>query len=132
VSLRGNSRAHWATKKRDADAYSEEVYFAYADPIDRETRIIAEWGWAHAAVTYTWCYAGAMPDLGNIPGNVKYLQDILCAAPVLGPKQTRKYRRWHLGLVENDRNIIPEYRLVKVQHRAEERVEITVTRISDS
>ena len=132
VALRANSRAHWTAKKKAADAYSHEVESAVWDETRSQYPRSLRWNyvypWAKATVHYEWRYAGVQPDLGNIPGNVKYLQDILCMAPKLSPEQAEKYKRWHLGLVENDREITPTYEISKVATKAEEAVVVTLRR----
>lgn len=124
-SLRANGRSHWAIRKRDADAYSLDVYRALlATGVQRLGQ-----RWRRARVTYVWCHAGVAPDHGNLGGNTKYLQDILCTAPKLPPDQAKKYRRWHLGIIANDAGIEAVYRLRKVPSRKEERCEITIERL---
>lgn len=135
VSLRANSRAFWRLKKVDADVYSGSVLFAVRDhtancyafgcPLCLERQPLR---WPKAHVRYVWKYAGVEPDHSNLGGHTKYLQDILCVAPKLSPKQAEKYHRWHLGIVENDRGITAEYEAVKVPHRRLEAISVTVRR----
>ena len=130
-ALRANTRAPWYVRKDAADVYSELVMWA-AGPLYSDVQACvhgcADYGypWAKAAVHYEWRYAGARPDLGNIPGNVKYLQDIICKAPKLPAGVL--YRRYHLGLVENDREITQTYEISKVATKAEECVVVTLRR----
>ena len=132
-ALRANTRAPWYVRKDAADMYSKVVMWA-AGPLYSDAQACAHgyadygYPWARATVHYEWRYAGVQPDLGNIPGNVKYLQDILCMAPKLSPEQAEKYKRWHLGLVENDREITPTYEISKVATKAEEAVVVTLRR----
>jgi hypothetical protein len=126
VSLRANSRAHWARKKKDADEYSLAVLGQFApwsfyDPAQT-------WPWKAAKVHYLWQYCGVRPDHSNLGGHTKYLQDILCVAPNLSPQQAEKYKRWHMGIVENDSGICASYSLYKVKHRDQERVVVTIER----
>lgn len=113
VTLRANGRAHWRTKTRDADTYSVAVLLAWesCEGIISPQRGVA---WKKATVTYRWRYAGVAPDLGNLGGNTKYLQDILCMAP----KSKAGKNRWYLGLVEDDKGITPVYELEKVAHKS--------------
>ena len=82
-------------------------------------------------VRYTWRYAGVRPDPGNVPGNVKYLQDILCVAPRLGSRQAARYKRWHLGLFEDDSELEAAYKLEKVRQKADEGVWVELERLSE-
>lgn len=141
VSLRANSRAHWATKKKDADDYSEAVFWEGRNQTLRWARcrpanndfhlrdgtvlLHPALPWEKAHVTYTWHYAGVEPDHANLGAHTKYLQDCLQVAPKNGAGANRYY----LGIVENDRGIVAEYKLEKVPHRKDERVEIEVTRL---
>lgn len=121
VSLRANSRSHWRRKNTNADDYSRAVYLCAYDalqPVYRDQNP----PWDAADVHYEWHYASAEPDLGNIPGNVKVLQDILCMAP---PTKAGA-NRFYLGLVDNDRHISPTYSMVKEARRAAERVVVTL------
>ena len=120
-SLRANSRAHWATKKRDADDYSEGIAWSMMS-VRREGC-----PWKRAAVHYDWHYCGNQPDPGNIPGNVKYLQDIICCAPATMAGRDRYY----LGIVENDKHITPTYAMTQEKRRAAQRVEVVITRIEE-
>ena len=123
TSLRANSRSHWALKKKHADVYSRAVWGWAMDALAS----VRGMPWPAADVHYEWHYATTQPDEGNIPGNVKYLQDILCVAPVLPMEQAAVYKRTHLGIVENDRNVHPTYSMVKETRRAAQRVVVTVT-----
>lgn len=127
-SLRANSRAHWSRKKKDADEYSEDVFTdcqalgARSTPV-HAAKLRGILPMKAARVRYEWRHAGVAPDHGNLGGHTKYLQDILCMAPK-NAKPT--YKRWHLGLVEDDKGITAEYEAVKVKTKAEECVVITV------
>ena len=118
VELRANNRAHWAQRKRAADEYSIDVvlavWAAYGGALLRWQPSV------RGRVRYTWRYAGVRPDPGNVPGNVKYLQDILCVAPWLGSRQAARYKRWHLGLFEDDSELEAAYKLEKVRQKADE------------
>jgi hypothetical protein len=125
VSLRANSRAHYRRKKKDADEYSVAIAADAEFQICREHTALPM---KKARVRYVWHYAGVEPDHSNLGGHTKYLQDILCMAP----KNAKPgYRRWHLGILEDDRGITAEYEAVKVAHRKDERVEITVEEVRD-
>ena len=146
-SLRANSRAHWSKKKSDADEYSEDVYAyfvgsvgnlnpapsvmtmaVYGANVQYIARQMSEAGfpWSAAHVHYEWHHAGVAPDHGNLGGNTKYLQDILCMAP----KNAKPgYKRWHLGIVEDDAGIVAAYEAVKCAKRADEKVIITITEV---
>ena len=131
-ALRGNSRAHWAKRKKAADEYSEDVWAAFnAVPtrVDDCPHCTGPWETAH--VTYVWKYAGVAPDHSNLGQHTKYLQDIICCAPKLSPAQAQKYKRWHLGIVENDAGIEAEYHMEKVAHRKDEAVEVTIRRVDE-
>lgn len=121
-ALRANSRSHWATRKKAADAYSMDVMNGYwsAEFHPHDHTSIP---WDAALVTYTWRYAGAQPDHSNLGGNTKYLQDILCVAPRFAPG---KYKRWHMGIVVNDREIEAVFKLEKVAHKADECVLVEI------
>lgn len=129
VSLRANSRAHWAKKKADADAYSEDVWTAWVEDWSESDSSVADSvPWDHADVTYVWYFAGVEPDHGNLGGNVKYLQDSICMAPKNYAGRDLAKNRWYLGLVGDDRFIHATYQAVKVPHRTDERVEVTIRR----
>lgn len=132
ASLRANSRAHWATKKRDADSYSLRVVDDWLEHCQNDGFYVHSDVWQKAHVLYVWKYAGSPPDHGNLGGNTKYLQDILCCAPKLSPKQAEKYKRWHLGLVEDDAGITAEYRAEKVARKDQECVEVTIRKMEDA
>lgn len=112
-------------KGRDADRYSEDVLAAFSGVV-----LPSEWPqpqrWKKAHVTYTWCYAGVAPDHGNLGGNVKYLQDILCFAP-----RKAAVNRWYMGICENDSGITAEYVLEDVKHRDAQCVIVQIVRIDD-
>lgn len=152
VSLRANSRAHWSRKKKDADEYSNAVYDAWnwgegslkrdysgRTPVGVIAEDVIRWldtpmpedscPWEKADVEFVWKYCGVAPDHSNLGGNTKYLLDIICVAPNLGPKQAAKYSRWHLGLIENDRNVTATYRMERVAHKADTGVLIHITEI---
>ena len=126
-ALRSNSRAHWAAKKKAADAYS--LYVIVSDWPRQGGGTPEQMGcpWKQAKVTYTWRYAGVRPDHSNLGGNTKHLQDIICMAP---RNTDARYKRWHLGLVEDDAGITAEYRLEKVAHRHQEEVMIEIRRLA--
>lgn len=124
-SLRANARAHWAVKKEDADAYADVVAAYWRGA--RAGQLPPPW--ERARVTYTWKHAGVTPDHSNLGGNTKHLQDILCVAPKLSPQQAAKYRRWHLGIIENDSGIEAVFKSEKVAHKADECVEIEIVRL---
>ena len=131
-ALRSNSRAFWAAKVKAKQAYSVEVWEAWLETdaaLWRETGTyrMSDPAWKRARVTYTWRHCGVAPDLGNLGGNTKALQDILCMAP----KTMQANGTTYLGLIEDDKGITPEYRLKKVKHRAEQGVEIVIERIAD-
>lgn len=117
-SLRANSRSHWATKKKDADTYSAEVYWHYREQVGYKVM-----GWKQARATFTWFSCGVQPDHSNLGGNTKYLQDILCMAPTTKAGKDRFY----LGIVEDDAGITAEYTSVRVKKKAEECVLIEIT-----
>ena len=130
--LRSNARTHWAKRKQAADAYSHEVESAVWDETRSQYPRSLRWNyvypWAKAHVTYTWRYAGKKPDHSNLGGNTKYLQDILCMAPKLPPAQAEVYKRWHLGLVEDDSGITAEFKLERVRHKRDECVLVVLGR----
>ena len=118
ASLRSNARAHWRKRKADADAYSEGVAWSMMS-VRRDGC-----PWAAARVTYTWRYCGNKPDVSNVAGSTKHLQDIICMAPKNGAGKDRYY----LGIVENDREIEPVYKLERVAHRDQQGVTIRIER----
>lgn len=125
VILRANGRGHYMAKGRAADEYSHMVgVMTYDSPIWRKPAF-GTFPWPAAHVTYTWCYSGVRPDHGNLGGNTKYLQDILCMAP----KSKAGKNRWYLGLIEDDKGIEATYLLERVSHKADEAVVIRVERI---
>lgn len=129
TALRSNSRAHRWAKKKAADEYADAIQYALGCQ-----RLVAAprrlWNpWTAARVTYTWKHAGVAPDHSNLGGNTKYLQDIICVAPKLSPEQAAKYKRWHLGLIENDSGIEAVFKSEKVAHKADECVEIEIVRL---
>lgn len=131
-SLRGNSRAHWSRKKKDADEYSERVWCAFNEQTGANCYDVWRNGrntkpWKKARVHYEWRYAGVEPDHGNLGGHTKYLQDMLCMAP----RGAAGRDRWYLGLVEDDRGITATYEAVKVKRRAEEAVVVTIECMED-
>lgn len=120
AALRGNSRAHWATRKAAADDYSRAIYGWW---LAEETRW-SRFALPAAEVEYEWRYAGARPDLDNVARGVKVLQDTLCCAPDV--QSGYEYRHF-LGLIENDNDIEPvTFRRTKVARRAEECVLVTI------
>ena len=126
-ALRSNNRSHWSAKKKAADEYSQAVFFCWGASSD------LAWNrkglpWEEADVTYVWRYAGVAPDADNIAGNCKALQDILCVAPKLGMAQALKYKRFHCGILENDRGFRPTYRAEKVAHKRDQCVTVTITK----
>ncbi len=127
-ALRANSRAHWARKKKDADEYSAVVVSAWGDWCLDSGFHVQPKPWKAADVHYEWRYAGVEPDHSNLGGHTKYLQDIICLAPKLSMEQAAKYKRWHLGLVENDKGIHATYEAVKVPKRDQECVEVIIRR----
>ena len=135
-SLRDNASAHWGQRKKDADSYSMDV-FASLHVHAGETwcrRFMKDnrtdrWPWARAHVTYVWKYASVAPDHSNLGRHTKYLQDIICMAPKLSPEVAAKYKRYHLGIIENDSGIEAKYKLEKVAHRRDECVELTIERV---
>lgn len=122
VVLRANGRAHYMVKNRAADAYSLEVLGCFAPWSFFAQRTINPWPWLKAHVTYTWCYSGVRPDHGNLGGNTKYLQDILCMAP----KSKAGKNRWYMGVIEDDKGIEANYLLYKVAHKADECVVVRI------
>lgn len=123
-SLRANNRSHWARKKKAADSYSKDVYARFASILYCQCEDRG-WPWLKARVRYEWRHAGVAPDHGNLGGNTKYLQDIICMAP----KAKAGANRWYLGIVENDKGITAEYQAVKVKTKAEECVRVTITEL---
>lgn len=120
AALRVNSRAqHWAVRRKAASAYSRAIYGWWCDagkpgafktPLER------------AAVTYTWHYAGARPDIDNTV--CKVLQDTLCMAPANLAPTTERY---FLGLIVDDGVIeSATFRRQPVSRKAAECVEIVI------
>lgn len=126
-SLRANSRAHWATKKQDADAYSVLVgAWTYDSDINKKPHY-GTYPWEKAHVTYTWRSCGVQPDHGNLGGNTKYLQDILCMAP----RSAAGRDRWYLGLCADDKGITASYVAEKCAKKADECVVVTIEEIRE-
>lgn len=127
--LRSNARSHWGVKSQAKIAYSADVYWAFDKQIT-DPRLWpvdgSDFPWERAKVTYTWCHAGVAPDISNLGANTKALQDFLCVAPNTGLQRNDCF---YLGIVADDKHIEPTYRLRKVPHRADECVEIRVTRL---
>ena len=124
-ACRSNSRAFWAAKVKAKQAYSEAVYAAAVGTLSGRVGIAlasAVAPWQRARVTYTWRYCGVAPDLGNLGGNTKALQDILCMAP----KTMQANGTTYLGLIEDDKGITPVYELEKVKHKTDEGVLVTI------
>ena len=121
--LRANNRANRWAKKRAADEYADAVAEAWQS---QAVRWVPVPPWARANVTYTWRYCGPEPDQGNIGASTKTLQDILCVAPKLGVEQAAKYKRWHLGIVENDKGITATYATENVKHKRDEGVVVRI------
>lgn len=129
-ALRPNRRAaHWATRYKAADEYSEAVFVAWMERGDGP----ATWfKWAArtngpykaARVVYTWRHAGVAPDIDNIAGAIKVLQDCLCVAPAKASED-----RYYLGLIENDQGIEATFRRQKVSRRADEGVFVEIERV---
>ena len=137
-ALRPNRRAaHWATRAKAADEYSEVVvdqaYFVSIWPKpELDTAIVTHrktLPWERARVTYTWRYAGVAPDIDNIAGALKCLQDTLCVAPPPNKRSKDKRNRWYLGLIENDSGIEATFKREKVKHKADEGVLVEVARL---
>ena len=144
-ALRPNRRAaHWATRSKAADEYSEEVY-AYAMGMAMGFNFggvmtSAVYGckpdglklrggpWQRATVTYTWRYAGVAPDIDNIAGALKVLQDCLCMAPANGKPGRNRY---FLGLIENDSGIEATFKREKVAHKDQQCVLVQITKRED-
>jgi hypothetical protein len=126
--LRANSRALWPAKKRAADAYSGEVYWAFDQQVTdpKLWPVGPPFPWQRARVHYVWRYRGVEPDQGNIGASTKALQDVLCVAPKLGIEQAKKYSRFHIGIVENDRGITATYETEHVDRRDQQGVYITL------
>jgi len=127
--LRSNSRAFWAVKVKAKQAYSEEVWDWWHKmtlETPPTTALLDSLPWKRARVTFNWKYAGAKPDLANIPANCKALLDCICMAPNTG---LQKSSMTYLGLVENDREVMLNCTLEKVARRAQEGVQITIERM---
>lgn len=123
-ALRPNRRApHWATRRKAADEYSEDVWCDAHVSGAVCDRWSLKMPWLRARVTYTWRYAGVAPDIDNIAGALKALQDCLCVAPVKASKD-----RWYLGLVENDQGIEATFKREKVARKADEGVYVEIER----
>lgn len=105
VMLRSNGRAHYYKRNKAADTYSLLVFASVTRQV-----VPAAQRWKKARVTYTWCHAGVPPDHGNLGGNTKALQDVLCVAPAGSAGKNR----WYLGFVEDDKGITAEYATKKV------------------
>ncbi len=122
---------HWSMKHKAAGAYSFDVYFGFVDQASElgVSLTAAYRPWARAKVTYTWCYAGRPPDIDNIAGNIKVLQDTLCLAPTKINPSHRLSDRWYLGLITDDQGIEASFKREKVAHRHEEHILVTITRI---
>lgn len=135
VSLRPNRRAaHWATRAKVADEYSEQVCVAamMSRPhLSNAQAVIVgiDKPWPQATVTYTWRYCGVAPDIDNIAGALKCLQDTLCMAPPPNKRTKAKRDRWYLGLIENDSGIEATFKREKVKTKAEECVVIEIERL---
>lgn len=131
-AIRSNSRYFWAAKVKAKREYSDAVYQAacenfYARVAMGLSSAVAPW--QRARVTYTWRYCGVAPDLANLGGNTKALQDFLCMAPNIG---RRENGCTYLGLIEDDKGITPVYQLEKVAHRTDECVVIRIERLTTS
>src|SRR6185312_716480 len=98
---------HWSTKHKAAAAYSEEIgnYWLDIESIFRNKYLLEDVPFERAKVTYTWCYASVPPDIDNIAGSLKVLQDTLCLAPTKINPSHRLSDRWYLGLITDDQGI---------------------------
>lgn len=124
-ALRSNSRSHWRTKMGAKQDYSRAVWGWW---LMAETPVWQAWlPWKAARVTYTWKYCGVAPDAGNIPANLKALQDILCMAPNTGKLAVNNMT--YLGIVEDDKHIEPVYLMERVSRRAAQCVEVLIERL---
>ena len=119
--LSPNSRAHWRTENAAKQAYATEVWASGVGIKGikrhrlRDTPEL-QMPWEQAAVHLTW-YSTHQKDQDNIIAHCKGLID------GLSTKGTKP-----LGLFVDDKNITVTAEWAKVSKKAEQRVEVTVTR----
>lgn len=109
--------AHWATRQRAAGPYSHAVYLAYLRAYPGGPPPAPRWETARGE--FIWCHAGVAPDVDNVAGSLKVLIDAICCAPRHAGQD-----RWYLGLLADDRGLVPTFGREKVAHRADEGIRV--------